>query len=1115
MNMIQIGSLVRSKTNSLGIGKAVQVAGTQAIVEYFCSVAQRIKKSLPLSSLSPVQLQPQARCYIWDERQNNWHIGRVYQWDEDSAQYQIDLPDSQTAIAVEQDIYVRCNIIVADPIETLVMKGQETPYFHNKRLKLMECLVKQRAVSCGMTGLISANIKLYPHQVEVIRRVVSDSVQRYLLADEVGLGKNVEAGVILRQYLLDESKDKALVLVPQSLRSQWQQELEEKIYISHFPNRVKVYAIEDLDKVDLSAEFGLVIIDQAQNVAAMARSSLTSEQDNFQLCRQIVHDSDRLLLLSSIPVLGNEQDFLTMMHLLDPTTYNINDLQGLVNRIEERYSVGEALLPLQAQAEASTLKTSLNRLQKFFTEDEYFLNLTEELQSNLQSNSQNTQKTGKIIHQIRTYVSNTYRLHRRMLRNRRSAVEDVIFNRDITPKLEYDLDERSFDIHEYLENWRINAPKSKLYGQIFQLIFRARSTWLGILRQVVTSRLSKKSSESLIREFGEESIKTLIDTQLFPGEEEILQRLLQIIRQPSEDGDRLELLKILILYRLSENFGLQSWRSDLKKLLSMVQQRLKRPTSGDKLPKIAIFTSFIGSGSEIFRYMGSCFGEKAVASHLVDQSPNQAEDNIQRFKNNPNCFILICDPSAQKYRNMQFIEWMIHFDLPSVPNELEERISRIDRVGRPFQIESTIFAGAEVDESPHDAWYQVLKDGFHVFEKSIANLGFYIDNKQTELETILFESGANGLLETIPTIQAEIAEAQIKIDQQNILDEIDVSDENTNEYFQELDDYDARHQEIQNSVEGWICQALQLQQREDINIDRVVRYSATPRTLIPANQIKSLFAKHLKHSGTYNRRISTQSKGIKLYRIGEGLTDAIASHIRWDDRGQVFAIWRANESWGSGKNPEWFGFRFDYVVEANLKIAKQILKESGLDMKEYKSLQRLAEGLFPPLVETVFLDCESESMAIVEDEELLKILQREYHGKGSKNNRDYNLAKNRLKAIDEFVPPSEWENTCRRARQTSEELLANRPDFVDLCKKRTAIAKRELGNRINQMQMRLTQFSQSKQMSNSLLAREIDSRSELNEAILQGIRHPNIRLDSVGFVIVSGQPPVQSEDDDD
>ncbi|MBC6434499.1 DEAD/DEAH box helicase, partial [Nostoc sp. HG1] len=334
--MITLGSLVGSRNNSLGIGKVIDISDANANVEYFCSIGQRLQKTLPLSSLSEVRLEPQARCYIKSQTQDKWIVGRVFIWDEDTEMYQIDLPDKKTAIATEEDIYVRCNLPNTDPIETLAMKGQETPYFHDRRFAFVKCLILQRAVSRGMTGLISANIKLYPHQVEVVRRVLEDPIQRYLLADEVGLGKTIEAGAILRQYLLDEPSGRAVVLVPQYLLQQWQQELENKFYISHFPKRVAVLAVEDIHKINPKANIGLLILDEAHHIAAMATSNDATVRQRFETCKHLAHKSDRLLLLSATPVLNHEQDFLAMLHLLDPGTYQLDDLAGFRDRVVKR-----------------------------------------------------------------------------------------------------------------------------------------------------------------------------------------------------------------------------------------------------------------------------------------------------------------------------------------------------------------------------------------------------------------------------------------------------------------------------------------------------------------------------------------------------------------------------------------------------------------------------------------------------------------------------------------------------------------------------------------------------------------------------------------------------------
>jgi ATP-dependent helicase HepA len=1109
--MITLGSLVRSRNNSLGIGKVIDISDTQASVEYFCSVGQRIEKSLPLSSLSQLKLERQTRCYIYLESQEAWLIGRIYEWDEELYQYRIDLPDKKTIAVNEEQVYVRCNLPQADPIETLAMKGQETPYFHDRRFAFVKCLILQRAVSRGMTGLISANIKLYPHQVEVVRRVLEDPIQRYLLADEVGLGKTIEAGAILRQYLLDEPSGRAVVLVPQYLLQQWQQELENKFYISHFPKRVAVLAIEDIHKINPKANIGLLILDEAHHIAAMATSSDAAVRQRFETCKNIAHKSLSLLLLSATPVLNHEQDFLAMLYLLDPTTYQLDDLAGFRDRVVKRQDIGRILLSFKEGANPFVLKTNLKNLRNLFAEDEYLLELADHLENSLQAKADDTVE---IVRAIRIHISDTYRLHRRMLRNRRASVEDVIFDRNITLRTEYDLDERSPDIHELIEEWRNVAPDDKPYHHIFLLFFRASGTWLGILKQVIQARLSSISTAELIQEFGADSVRILTETPKFAGEAEILQSLLRIIEQPSEDGDafgaafsadRLELLNTVILYQLCEPLKLQSLKSNLPKLLAEVQKRLKRPIPGDSLPKIVVFTSFVQTCAEIVRYLSDRFGNGTVVSHQVGQTPSQIEENLNRFKKDPKCFILVCDSSGEEGRNLQFTNYMICFDLPWSPNRLEQRIGRIDRIGRLLKVEFTVFAGVDLPDSLHDAWYRLLKEGFNIFRQSIASLQFYVDEKSPLLAEILFKSGANGLLESIEVIKKEIEQEQVKISEQNALDEIDALDENATQYFQALDDYDARHQEIQQVTEDWICDALRFQPITNPNLSALKRYKPTGNTLIPANDLSSNFAGVLEEFGTFNRRVANQQLGAKLYRIGEKFVDALSSYIHWDDRGQAFAMWRVEETWDSGEGEEWYGFRFNYVIETNLTNYKNTTKD--------KTLQRRVDGLFPPIVESIFIDARYQPMCAVEDETLLNILQRPYNGKGGKC-RDYNLAKNRLSILDNFIDSSRWQEFCYQARDTSLELLSQRHEFISLCESSAIRAEQKLGKRLDQLRLRLNRLTNQERIYNTVLEQELNNETALNQVIIEGIRHPSIRLDSVGFIIVSGQAPAKSEEDD-
>jgi len=1097
--MIRVGLLVQSQNNYLGIGKVAEISETNATVEYFCSLGQRLQKTLPLSSLSQVRLEPQARCYIKSENQDKWIIGRIFAWDEDTEEYQVDLPDKKTAILTEEEIYVRCNLPNTDPIETLAMKGHETPYFHDKRLAFVKSLIQQRAVSRGMTGLISANINLYPHQVEVVRRVLEDPIQRYILADEVGLGKTIEAGAILRQFLLDEPKKGAVVIVPQYLLQQWRTELENKFYISHFPKRVAVLAIEDVHKINLRAKIGCLILDEAHHIAAMATSKDAAVRQRFETCKELAHKSDRLLLLSANPVVNHEQDFLAMLHLLDPTTYRLQDLAGFRAKVASSQQIGKVLLALREDAKPVVLKNNLQELRKLFPEDKYLLNLADDLENSLE---ENTAEPNQIVQTIRSHVSDTYRLYRRMLRNRRAAVEDVIFDRNFTPKEEYDLDERSLDIHEFINQWRSVAPKEKQYQRIFLLLFLAAGTWLGILEQVITSRLTGKPHVKLSQEFKEDDIRLLTTTPKFSGEEEILQSIFKIVHQPMEDGERKENLRTVLLNQLGTYFKIPAnVRRNQKEFLTRIQQRIKRPIAGDIFPKFIIFTSFAQSCAEIVRYLSDTFGTQAVVSHQFGESPDKVESGLNRFKNDANCFILVCDRSGEEGRNLQFADWLIHFDLPWSPNQLEQRIGRLDRIGSKIGIQSCVLIGPYLEDSPHNAWYQVLKDGFGIFQQSIASFQFYVDEKLPELEATLFQSGAAGLVEMIEPIKAQIQAEIIKISELNALDEIDATDEIATEYFQDLDNYDARHLEMKRAIEGWICDALGFKPTTHPDFPEMKRYQPITRTLVPINELKTRFAdSYLDKYGTYNRRIANQSSDVKLLRIGEGFVEALLNYIDWDDRGQAFAMWRTDASWDAQQGKEWFGFQYNYILETNLKIAKQVLIENKLDNSQYKILQRRVDALFPPIMETIYVDGRKQPISVVEDPVLLDILQRPYKDRNNNQQRDYNLAKERLEIIDNFVEPSKWQNYCYEVRNASLVLLSNRHDFIELCEKRSLIAEKKLSNRVEQLNLLLNQQSWDR-----ALAEELKIETALSAAILEGIRRPQIKLDSVGFIIVSGR----------
>ncbi|MBD2101021.1 protein DpdE [Leptolyngbya sp. FACHB-261] len=1088
-NSIEAGNFVRSRDNTLGIGKITQIFGSDACVEYFCSFENFIYSTVPLRSLELIFLQRHTRCYLRLEEHETWQVGRISTWHSEDCRYEVHLPNKRFCYATAEEVYVRCDLPIEDPIEVLIMKGQETPFFHALRSAFVRCLIEQRAVSRGMPGLFSASIELYRHQVEVVRRVLEDPVQRYLLADEVGLGKTIEAGTILRQYLLDEPNGQAVVVVPRPLLKQWQQELESKF---HLTDEVKLLTVEDLPTYHCATSPNFLILDEAQHIAALAQSTDPQQQKCFAITQGLAHKADRLLLLSATPALNHEQTFLAMLHLLDPTTYRLDDVAGFKERVHLRQDVGRVLLSFKESASPFVLKKSLGNLRSLFARDPRLLALAERLESLLSSPKVDLIERGRVIHSIRTHISDMYRLHRRMLRNRRDTVEDVLLDQSgATLQVEYDLDERAPNIHEYLDEWRIRAigatreegdPYYQHLHQVFLLLFCTSGTWLAILEWVVLARLKRTALPALIKELGSEAVDLLLKTPQFPGEVEILQALLDVLQQPSEEGDRIEHLQLVLKNCVRNHRG--------------------------KPPKIVVFTSFTHTCQELVQQLSSVFGRQSIASYRIGQSVDQVEENTNQFRDDPNCFVLICDTSGEEGHNLQFADWLIHFDLPLSPNRLEQRNGRLNRIGRNRLLQFVVFAGADTSDSIHGEWYRLLQEGFKIFQGSISSLQFYVDRKLPEIEATLFQLGAYGFTGAIQLINEEIAAEKVSIDEQNALDEIDALGENATQYFKALDDYDAHHQDIQKAVEGWICRALMFRSHRDDNEPGIVRYKRTSRTLVPADDLIKYFKGYINQPGTYQRRKAIQHPEAMLYRIGEGLIETLKDYIHWDDRGRAFAMWRHDETWSEEEGMEWIGFRFDYVIEADLALVDGVFQQHNWKHASQAALKRRMDAIFPPVIETIFLDTR---MNVVDNPQLLNILQRSYSDK-RKPTHDYSLGKGRLQVIDEFVSRDDWTKLCRTSREQSESLLRQHPNFCDRCQHYATQAEQQLGDRLEQLQLRLERQAQIN--GDTSLALEVEIERTLKQVLITGTRHPHIRLDSIGFYIVSGRAPSQDVEEE-
>ncbi len=121
----------------------------------------------------------------------------------------------------------------------------------------------------GFKELAGCKIFLMPHQLKTIMRCLQEDRCRYMLADEVGMGKTIEAAAILKVYFARHSKIKTLIVAPGSLLEQWKTELFLKFDLyegeNENNNHIKFAEIEKASAYDANEGWDFIIIDEAHS----------------------------------------------------------------------------------------------------------------------------------------------------------------------------------------------------------------------------------------------------------------------------------------------------------------------------------------------------------------------------------------------------------------------------------------------------------------------------------------------------------------------------------------------------------------------------------------------------------------------------------------------------------------------------------------------------------------------------------------------------------------------------------------------------------------------------------------------------------------------------------
>lgn len=527
-------------------------------------------------------------------------------------------------------------------------------------------------------SLTSAKIDLLPHQVVLTHRVTTTAPRRFLVADEVGLGKTIETALVLRELASRGELNRALMVVPAGLVNNWHRELNEVFNLNFeifgsegdvtdrksnaFAKHDRLIASIDtlkrkarIKKLEEAPPWDLVVFDEAHHLTAFKSGGKVKKTENYKLAEALRERSRDLLLLSATPHQGDHFRFWMLIQLLDPTLFNSPE-----EMVRERHRLNSVVVrrtkadackpdgsPLFARRWVHTESFLMNERERLF----YTL-LNEYLQDGFAlAKRQGSKGTalGFVMTIFQKIAASSFAAVARTLRRRLIALtvhEALVHdeNRDIDRRDEALAESKALIRAELAlgDDRLADIEVDRVLGDIKRKILKK-------LDEEAMDMASSVSDEVALAAAEDSAVSSVA---LALPEERL--RIKDLLRQfPAEPETKVQKL-LMALGSL--------WRQD--------------PSE-----RVVIFATYLGSVEMLGQMIEREYpGQGVVVLKGGDHGSKAAAE--KRFKQADGPRVMICTAAGREGLNMQHARVLFNFDLPWNPMDMEQRIGRIHRYGQ-------------------------------------------------------------------------------------------------------------------------------------------------------------------------------------------------------------------------------------------------------------------------------------------------------------------------------------------------------------------------------------------------------------------------------------------------